>query len=106
LGACPSRKTLTAATREPPPQEEWTDKQKMFVILAEIRQCINDDHLMAAQRKVMAIETLLKEPAAASARLREPQEDVKQENVRVELPKVRVQGFDRMFKKLGEILND
>lgn len=44
-----------------------TDVQKMFVLLAEIRQCINDDNLMAAQRKVMAIETMLKaQPLAAS----------------------------------------
>lgn len=41
-----------------------TDVQKMFVLLAEIRQCINDDNLMAAQRKVMAIETMLKSAAS------------------------------------------
>lgn len=34
--------------------------QKMFTLLAEIRHCINDDRLMEAQRKVMAIEDILK----------------------------------------------
>lgn len=42
--------------------------QKIFVLLSEIRQCINDDRLMAAQRKVMAIETILRQyPNADSA---------------------------------------
>jgi hypothetical protein len=40
----------------PPPQEP----DKLFILLAEIRQCINDDKLMAAQRKVMAIEELVR----------------------------------------------
>jgi hypothetical protein len=35
----------------------------MFVLLSEIRHCINDDHLMAAQRKVLAVETILKASA-------------------------------------------
>ncbi len=39
---------------------ELTAVQKMFVLLAEIRHCINDDRLMAAQRKVTAVETILK----------------------------------------------
>jgi hypothetical protein len=44
---------------------EVTNQQKLFVLLAEIRQCINDNHLMAAQRKILAIEDLLREPPTA-----------------------------------------
>jgi hypothetical protein len=48
-----------ALTRATAPEGEVTNQQKLFVLLAEIRQCINDDHLMAAQRKITAIEDLL-----------------------------------------------
>ncbi len=39
---------------------ELTAVRKMFVLLSEIRRCINDDKLMAAQQKVLAIETIVK----------------------------------------------
>ncbi len=42
-----------------PQRSEW--QQQVFVLLAEIRQCINDDRRMAAQRKIIAIESLVKE---------------------------------------------
>jgi len=47
---------------------ELSTTQKIFVLLSEIRHCINDDRLMEAQRKVFAIEALVKElapPASA-----------------------------------------
>ncbi len=47
-----------------------TDREKIFVLLAEIRQCINDDHLMAAQRKVMAIEAVMQQGEWADLRAR------------------------------------
>ncbi len=54
------------------PTDTLSDAAKMFVLLSEIRHCINDDNLMAAQRKIVSVETILKSSAeaAASARLR------------------------------------
>lgn len=43
-----------------------TDVQMIFVLLAEIRRCINDDNLIAAQNKILAVETIFK------ASLKEP----------------------------------
>jgi hypothetical protein len=39
-----------------------TNQQKLFVLLAEIRRCIDDLQLGAAQRKINAIEATLREP--------------------------------------------
>jgi hypothetical protein len=44
----------------PRPQAELSDQQKIFVLLAEIRRCINDDKLMPAQRKILALEEIVR----------------------------------------------
>lgn len=36
-----------------------TDTEKIYVLLAETRRCINNDQLIAAERKITAIENLL-----------------------------------------------
>ena len=61
LRRCASRlAALVRAGGVPQPETTALDvRAKIFVLLSEIRQCINDDHLMAAQRKVQAIETFL-----------------------------------------------
>jgi hypothetical protein len=51
----------------PAPVDVLSEGQKMFVLLSEIRQCINDDHLVAAQRKVLAVEAMLKEEPRCTA---------------------------------------
>ncbi len=50
-------------SRVEPLWQSTSDKEKILVLLSEIRQCINDDRLMAAQRKIMAIESILQEIA-------------------------------------------